>query len=42
MQIVKCFLKSIIIGRSKRDGNSGCMARVLAEMIDNVNQNAYN
>ena len=26
----------------QRDRNSGCMAEVLVEMIDNVNQNVYN
>ena len=31
MQSVKCFLKNIIIGRSKKDESSGCMARVLVE-----------
>ena len=42
MQIVKHFLKNIIIGRSKKDENSGFWAGVLVEMIDNVNRNAYN
>lgn len=42
MQIMKYFLRDIIIGRSKKGGNSGYMARVLVKMIDNVNQNEYN
>ena len=42
MQIAKCSLRNIITGRSKNDRNSGCIAGVVVEMIDNVNQNEYN